>query len=41
MAVFFMMVGLEIKRELVTGQLATWSQRALALPHWVVWPYLP
>jgi Na+/H+ antiporter NhaA len=29
MAVFFMMVGLEIKRELVTGQLATWSQRAL------------
>lgn len=29
MAVFFMMVGLEIKRELLTGQLATWSQRAL------------
>ncbi|HHR5554096.1 Na+/H+ antiporter NhaA [Klebsiella aerogenes] len=29
MAVFFMMVGLEIKRELITGQLATWSQRSL------------
>ncbi|TYL64242.1 Na(+)/H(+) antiporter NhaA, partial [Klebsiella pneumoniae] len=29
MAVFFMMVGLEIKRELLTGQLATWGQRAL------------
>jgi len=29
MAVFFMMVGLEIKRELLIGQLATWSQRAL------------
>ncbi|MBS6034452.1 MAG: Na+/H+ antiporter NhaA [Pantoea sp.] len=29
MAVFFMMVGLEIKRELLLGQLATWSQRAL------------
>ncbi|NYS30688.1 Na+/H+ antiporter NhaA [Pantoea sp. WMus005] len=29
MAVFFMMVGLEIKRELLTGQLVTWSQRAL------------
>ncbi|MES1818652.1 Na+/H+ antiporter NhaA [Escherichia coli] len=25
----FMMVGLEIKRELLTGQLATWGQRAL------------
>jgi NhaA family Na+:H+ antiporter len=42
MAVFFMMVGLEIKRELVTGQLATGaSVRCRALPHWVVWPYLP
>ncbi|RSV80543.1 Na+/H+ antiporter NhaA [Klebsiella aerogenes] len=29
MAVFFMMVGLEIKRELITCQLATWSQRSL------------
>lgn len=29
MAVFFMMVGLEIKRELLIGQLSTWSQRAL------------
>ncbi|EII4167978.1 Na+/H+ antiporter NhaA [Salmonella enterica] len=29
MAVFFMMVGLEIKRELLIGQLGTWSQRAL------------
>ena len=33
MAVFFMMVGLEIKRELVTGQLATWSQRAFNAGH--------
>ncbi|EAY5261515.1 TPA: Na+/H+ antiporter NhaA [Klebsiella pneumoniae] len=29
MAAFFMMVGLEIKRELLIGQLSTWSQRAL------------
>ncbi|WP_318366293.1 Na+/H+ antiporter NhaA [Enterobacter sp.] len=29
MAVFFLMVGLEIKRELLIGQLATWNQRAL------------
>lgn len=29
MAIFFMFVGLEIKRELLIGQLATWSQRAL------------
>ena len=29
MAVFFLMVGLEIKREALTGQLATWPQRAL------------
>src|SRR4051812_49243638 len=27
MAVFFLMVGLEIKREMVTGQLSSWSQR--------------
>ncbi len=29
MAVFFMLVGLEIKREMLAGQLASWSQRAL------------
>ncbi|RWD47229.1 MAG: Na+/H+ antiporter NhaA [Mesorhizobium sp.] len=29
MAVFFLLVGLEIKRELMDGQLATWSRRAL------------
>lgn len=29
MAIFFMLVGLEIKREMLAGQLSTWSQRAL------------
>ncbi len=29
MAVFFLLVGLEIKRELVDGRLATWGQRLL------------
>lgn len=29
MAIFFLLVGLEIKRELLIGQLATWGQRAL------------
>ncbi|MCC7267856.1 MAG: Na+/H+ antiporter NhaA [Caulobacteraceae bacterium] len=29
MAVFFLLVGLEIKRELLDGQLATWPKRAL------------
>jgi NhaA family Na+:H+ antiporter len=29
MAVFFLLVGLEIKREMIDGQLATWSRRAL------------
>ena len=29
MAVFFLLVGLEIKRELLDGQLATWPRRAL------------
>lgn len=29
MAIFFLLVGLDIKRELLMGQLASWSQRAL------------
>ena len=29
MAVFFLLVGLEIKREIVDGQLSTWSRRIL------------
>ena len=29
MAVFFLLVGLEIKREFIEGQLATWTRRAL------------
>ncbi|MEX5616613.1 Na+/H+ antiporter NhaA, partial [Pseudomonas syringae] len=29
MAIFFLMVGLEIKREVLAGGLATWGQRAL------------
>ena len=29
MAVFFLLVGLEIKREMLAGQLASWGQRAL------------
>ena len=29
MAVFFLLVGLEIKRDMVTGQLSTWPQRVL------------
>src|SRR5215217_1277007 len=29
MAIFFLLVGLEIKRELVDGRLSTWEQRRL------------
>ncbi|WP_456305198.1 Na+/H+ antiporter NhaA [Dankookia rubra] len=29
MAVFFLLVGLEIKREMLDGQLSTWPRRAL------------
>jgi NhaA family Na+:H+ antiporter len=29
MAVFFLLVGLEIKREVLDGQLSTWTRRAL------------
>src|SRR4051812_22993935 len=29
MAVFFLLVGLEIKREMISGHLSTWSRRAL------------
>jgi NhaA family Na+:H+ antiporter len=29
MAIFFLLVGLEIKREMISGQLSSWSRRAL------------
>jgi NhaA family Na+:H+ antiporter len=29
MAVFFLLVGLEVKREILEGQLSTWSRRVL------------
>lgn len=33
MAVFFLLVGLEIKRELLDGQLSTWPRRVAKMPN--------
>ncbi len=40
MSVFFLLVGLQIKREMLDGQLSSWSRRILPGPQRPAgWPY--
>ncbi len=41
MAVFFLMVGLEIKREMLDGQLSSWPRRILSSVRPVILPLCP